>query len=478
MSNRKTLFSHGLRGLPGHLARCLFTPPHRPSLFPVLVLVMGLGGLGPTGCDPAETEVSQDPPKVPTQPDEKVFLDCPEDLVCEDIPAAYEARSEKMGDYGNYDLANRPSDGLDIRYIVIHTTEGAWNGVVSHFQNPRASASAHYLVGSENGRVAKFVSPRHVAWHAGNWYFNMHSIGIEHEAIAIEGHKWFTDAMYAASAKLVRHLAKTYGVPLDRQHILGHDEMPGVTAARQAGMHWDPGPYWDWERYMRLLSAPLSDTEDPGHEGQPILFVPPFAQNTQPGSYCYAGTPPDCRDVPPAPSNFALLRTGPSLMAALIENQYLKGVPGDRMNNWGTKIGTGPMYVRAQRVGDFDGIFFDGKLAYFHNPNRSLTRTAVAVRGRPVSAKPSAPVYGVAYPNETSFFPPTVPLTPEKIYDLPAGQTYVLGVRALGDYYYAKEFVPAHDPKKQIVVKDNTEYYQVHFNHRVAWIKAQDLELP
>jgi hypothetical protein len=30
---------------------------------------------------------------------------------------------------------------------------------------------------------------------------------------------------------------------------------------------------------------------------------------------------------------------------------------------------------------------------------------------------------------------------------------------------------------KQIVVKDGTEYYQIHFNHRTAWVRAVDFEL-
>src|SRR5699024_3125778 len=46
-------------------------------------------------------------------------VDCPVGLGCEYIPAAYEQYSGSIRDYGNYDLANRPEDGLDIRYIVI-----------------------------------------------------------------------------------------------------------------------------------------------------------------------------------------------------------------------------------------------------------------------------------------------------------------------------------------------------------------------
>ncbi len=63
--------------------------------------------------------------------------------------------------------------------------------------------------------------------------------------------------MYRSSARLVKYLARKYDIPLDMQHIFGHDQIPGVTAANVAGMHWDPGPYWNWERYFQLLGAPL-----------------------------------------------------------------------------------------------------------------------------------------------------------------------------------------------------------------------------
>ena len=433
------------------------------------------------GCEPPEPVTGDDtvmpPPPPPPPPPPSEDPDCPRELKCEDIPAAYKARSATPGDYGNYDLANRPKDGMPIRYIVIHTTEGAWDGVVSHFQNPTASAAAHYLVGSTNGRVAKFVAPSHVAWHAGNWYFNMHSIGIEHEAVAIEGKKWFTDAMYENSAKLVRHLAKSYGVPIDREHIIGHDEIPGVTAAKQGGMHWDPGPYWDWDRYMQLLLAPLPSEKDSGKDGDALVLRPGYDTNLQKGSYCYGSMPSDCKDVPEAPANFVYLRTAPDLSAPLIENPYLKGVPGDRMNNWGDKLGTGPLYVRAEQKGDWDAIYFGGQKAWFLNPGRSLTRKAATMMVTPKSGLSTAPVYGVAYPQDAAYMPPTKPAVMEKIYDVPSGHRYALAARATGDYYWAKEFVSAYDPSKQIVVKDGTEYYQIHYNHRVAWVRAADFEL-
>jgi N-acetyl-anhydromuramyl-L-alanine amidase AmpD len=52
--------------------------------------------------------------------------------------------------------------------------------------------------------------------------------------------------MYAASARLTAATCRRYGIPVDRKHILGHVEVPGTD-------HTDPGPHWDWDRYIRLV---------------------------------------------------------------------------------------------------------------------------------------------------------------------------------------------------------------------------------
>lgn len=71
--------------------------------------------------------------------------ECPPSLHCDFVPAAYQQNSSDPGDYGNYDLANRPSDGDVIRYIVIHDTEVSFDNTVAEFQNPLAYVSAHYV---------------------------------------------------------------------------------------------------------------------------------------------------------------------------------------------------------------------------------------------------------------------------------------------------------------------------------------------
>lgn len=153
----------------------------------------------------------------------------------------------------NYKVANREYDGNSINYVVIHTTQGSYAGAISWFQNPSAGVSAHYVIRSSDGQVTQMVQNKDIAYHAGNWDYNVHSIGIEHEGY-INDPAWYTDSMYRSSANLTRWLCNTYGIPKDRTHIISHAQVPGST-------HTDPGPNWDWSYYMSLVNQTSNATE-------------------------------------------------------------------------------------------------------------------------------------------------------------------------------------------------------------------------
>ena len=140
-----------------------------------------------------------------------------------------------------------PSSYRTIRYVVIHTIEGTAQGAIAWFRNPSSEVSAHYIV-DRAGRLFQCVREKEIAWHAGNWNYNRHSIGIEHEGYA-DRNQW-TEAQYEASARLTRAICDRYGIPKDRTHILGHVEVPGAT-------HHDPGRYFDWDHYMELVNADI-----------------------------------------------------------------------------------------------------------------------------------------------------------------------------------------------------------------------------
>jgi hypothetical protein len=154
----------------------------------------------------------------------------------------------------NYAVSSRPtSDAID--RIVIHVAQGSYAGTISWFQTgPRANpTSSHYVVRSSDGAVTQMVREKDRAFHAGD--YNRRSVGIEHEGF-VDNASWFTDTMYRSSAALTRNIADRYGIPKDRTHIVGHNQVPGAD-------HTDPGGFWDWTKYMGYVTGGSGGTPNP-----------------------------------------------------------------------------------------------------------------------------------------------------------------------------------------------------------------------
>jgi hypothetical protein len=177
-----------------------------------------------------------------------------------EVPQVYTAQSDAT-DYPqaawrpaascNYTTSNRETS-YDVKKIVIHVAEGSYSGTISWFENCAAQGSAHYVL-SREGRVAQCVREEDIAWHAGWWDTNTHSIGIEHAGY-IDNPEWFTKSMYHASAKLSASCCKKYKIPIDRKHIIAHSQVPGCSSSGGGvDCHTDPGPYWNWKKYMLLI---------------------------------------------------------------------------------------------------------------------------------------------------------------------------------------------------------------------------------
>ncbi|MDI9831040.1 peptidoglycan recognition family protein [Streptomyces sp. KAU_LT] len=145
----------------------------------------------------------------------------------------------------NWRRADRPADyGIDM--VVVHVTQGSFASAVKVFQDPEHKAAAHYIV-RKDGHITQMIRELDVAYHAGNRSYNERSVGIEHEGF-VERPEDLTDAMYEASARLTARICARYDIPVDREHIIGHVEVPGTD-------HTDPGRHWDWGRYMKLVRA-------------------------------------------------------------------------------------------------------------------------------------------------------------------------------------------------------------------------------
>ncbi len=153
---------------------------------------------------------------------------------------------------GNYTHAQRKE--RQIRFIVIHVTEGSFVGSVAWLRDPRAHASTNFVV-SREGHVSQLVPLHDIAWHAGNWAYNVRSAGIENTGY-VDDPAGFPLREYKASARLAATIARRALIPIDRRHIIGHSQVPDPNDPLQGGGidgHTDPGPYWNWRLFMKLV---------------------------------------------------------------------------------------------------------------------------------------------------------------------------------------------------------------------------------
>ena len=173
----------------------------------------------------------------------------------------------------------------EVSAVVIHYTEGSYAGCISWFKNCEAQVSAHYVIRSADGQITQMVLEKDKAWHARS--ANGYTIGIEHEAY---GNVWefFTEEMYQSSANLVRSICSRYET-IDGQRTHDRDTLDngfcvnnglynlggeGACVAIKGHQHYpdqshtDPGPYWDWNYYYKLINEGAPSTVLEGEEGR------------------------------------------------------------------------------------------------------------------------------------------------------------------------------------------------------------------
>lgn len=184
------------------------------------------------------------------------------------------AEEAYLGELGNgYDFSWEQE--YPPEYVLIHFC----SAVVEHRDDPYnmeyvrqtfidADVSIHYIIDRE-GTIYCYVPEDRSAWHAGKgtWLedekytnnMNRYSIGIElvgmgsAEDMAIYLHDWeydrlddslkgFTDAQYGSLKLLVEDICQRNNIPMDRQHVIGHQEY--------APHKNDPGQLFDWSRLI------------------------------------------------------------------------------------------------------------------------------------------------------------------------------------------------------------------------------------
>ncbi|WP_431950357.1 N-acetylmuramoyl-L-alanine amidase [Actinacidiphila sp. bgisy167] len=394
--------------------------------------------------------------------------ECPATVDCTFVPAAP----------SNGQVSDRPANGVRIDTIVIHDIEGSYESAIASFQAPGSSTASHYVMRSSDGAVTQMVPTKDIAFHAGNYSTNMHSIGIEHEGFAAHGADWYTEAQYEATAELVKYLAKRFDIPLDRQHIIGHDNVVGPSSDLVSGMHWDPGTAWDWEHFMALLGAPATGKHGVGDVGSVVTIAPGFKHNRQTVEICPGDDPtgatPECTKVT-QPSNSLFVRTAPSSTAPLFGDQAIHsgGNGTDRVNDWGNTVQAGQQFVVAGKKGPWTAIWFSGSKVWFYNPGGANTLVArdgyTIVKAGVKSSTPPAKVYGSSYPDAAEY-PAGYGASTQaalSMYTIPSGQAYVAtAAPALTDDYFKSDGKVVFGAKKM---------YTIQYNHRVALVYANDV---
>jgi N-acetyl-anhydromuramyl-L-alanine amidase AmpD len=170
---------------------------------------------------------------------------------------------------------NFTSQQRTIDCVIIHDSEGLYEPSIVWLTGGTPNASAHYILQSSDGDVTQMVHEADVAWHCGNWSYNVRSVSIEHEGYKNDPARWYTDAMLEASAKLAAALCTKYNIPADRAHIIGHAEVPDPGDPHLFGgvdHHTDPGPGWPWQRYITRIRALLAA---PSPQPAPLDWVTP-----------------------------------------------------------------------------------------------------------------------------------------------------------------------------------------------------------
>ncbi|WP_342655983.1 1,6-anhydro-N-acetylmuramyl-L-alanine amidase AmpD [Shewanella algae] len=107
--------------------------------------------------------------------------------------------------------------------------------------------SAHFLI-RRDGELRQFVSVDQRAWHAGVSNFegrsgcNDFAVGIELEGTDDSG---FTEEQYHKLITLTQSLQQAYP-DITKERIVGHSDIA-------PGRKTDPGPGFDWQRYLQAL---------------------------------------------------------------------------------------------------------------------------------------------------------------------------------------------------------------------------------
>jgi len=340
-----------------------------------------------------------------------------------------------------YEDAKRPDGDLPIEFLVIHDIEGSAQAALAWFHNPSSAGSAHYVVDSD-GTIYQVVHERDIAYHAGNYWYNQRSIGIEHAGYDATGYEWYNATLYLASASLSAYLLNKYHIPLDHDHILSHGTIPASSLATNPN-HVDPGPYWLWDDYFSLIHH-MGVPYSPVSANSTIIMLHPLTDliPLRGGGRETAGN-----------YNYFPLYNGPSTQSGLVPSADAgSGNPLDESGN----IEPDVSYVATNAVLDPAG---SGKMLYEiwygieDHLNASPPDKLANARQVWLAVDPNSVTrgHGIAIALQH----------PAHIYARPDMRAlYVLGDAPVGAIFNAPFAISSN----------NSTWYLINYNHRQAWL--------
>jgi len=158
-------------------------------------------------------------------------------------------------------------NGARIDHIILHHSASTdANGVVGMMVSGSRTVSSNYVIGRD-GVVFGVVPEQYRAWTSGSSSDGGKGAAYDRRSITFEvadevaRDPWpISEASYVALAKVVADASKRYGIPLDRDHVIGHREL--WTRFRASYATACPGGM-DMDRVVRDARALLGQSVAP-----------------------------------------------------------------------------------------------------------------------------------------------------------------------------------------------------------------------
>lgn len=373
--------------------------------------------------------------------------DYPDAVDCVLPASTYDCNTVASGRACTYQSAGRPGDDA-IDFVTVHDIEGTAQDAISTFQDTGSGVSVHYVVGGD-GTVYQVVREKDIAYHAGNFYYNEHAVGVEDAGYDASGYQWYNATEYLASAKLLAYLLEKYHLPLDRAHVVAHGTIPAPTLGSSPN-HVDPGPYWLWDYYFGLIHA-QGVAYPTGTSPAGSFTLAPSTDQAPAGT---GGTETS------AQNNFFRLYTGPSTKDAVIPNvNCAKDVTDETCD-----IEPGMTYYYVAHQPDAAGtgmtmyeIWYGENDQVTASPSSYFANAGLAWVAVPSGAAQPAPADVVRLVGGSG--------TSVDIYGEPnADSGYVIGAAPGGAEFSAPLALDADGTSNR--------WYVIDYNHRQAWVPA------